>query len=60
MMHCTNCNQSVMPIKRWDWGLFWVCFIVGFFTVGFGHVAYLIYYLLKRRDVCPICGLKMR
>jgi hypothetical protein len=50
--YCNNCQQYTNFSKTWSWGAF---FLITIFTLGFGSVLYIFYWLLKRRS-CAICG----
>ena len=51
MRYCKNCEKEVNPIKKFNW----IVFILSLLLVGIGGVFYLIYYMLKRKNICPIC-----
>lgn len=54
MKYCPNCKQMVKPVKTpWSWG--W--FLAWILTAGIVYIAYHLF--LKRKNKCPICGLKV-
>jgi len=52
--YCPLCARKVEPTKKLNWPVFIILLIIGFVP----GVLYFIYYLLKPKRVCPICGTK--
>ena len=51
MKYCQACQQNVAPVKKFSvgWFLLWCLSLIGGFV-------YIFYYLLKKKNICPICG----
>lgn len=52
--YCPLCDRNVEPTKKFNWPIFIIALIFCFFP----GLLYFIYYLLKPKNVCPICGTK--
>lgn len=52
--YCPLCDRKVEPTKRFNWPIFILLLVFG----GVGAIIYFIYYLLKPKNRCPICGTK--
>ena len=53
MKYCKHCQQKVVPKKKFNWWFFLLTAIIG---IGF---VYLIWYIIKFRTRCPICGARI-
>lgn len=52
--YCPLCERNVAAKKKFSWPIFLLlCFTI------FGGVTYLVWYIVKARSVCPICGSKL-
>lgn len=49
---CNLCDRNVAPRKKFNWTIP----ILGLLTFGIISIMYLIYYVLKPANACPICG----
>jgi uncharacterized membrane protein len=49
---CNLCERNVGAQKKFNWTIF----LLGVLTFGIISTMYLIYYILKSSDICPICG----
>lgn len=52
--YCPLCQRNVEPTKKLNWPIFIILLIIGIVP----GLLYFIYYLLKPKKVCPICGTK--
>jgi len=50
--HCNDCKRNITPVKKFNWG--W--FLGGLLTFGIISTLYLIYFIVKGKNVCPICN----
>ena len=51
---CPLCNRDVMGTKKFNWPIFL------FLLITFiGPAFYLLWYIFKPRNICPICGAKL-
>lgn len=53
-MRCNSCGNNVTPCKRFSW--FWFIMLC---LTGIGGVFYLMWYLIKPEDSCPVCKRKL-
>jgi len=51
--YCPLCDRNVEATKSFNWPIFIILLLCG----GIG-IFYFIYYLLKPKNRCPICGTK--
>jgi hypothetical protein len=49
---CNLCDRNVAPKKKFNWSIF----LVGLLTFGIVSTMYLIYFIVKPADACPMCG----
>lgn len=49
--YCGLCERNVVAVKKFNWTIF----ILSFFFFGIGWGIYLLYYVFKSGDICPIC-----
>jgi len=56
MKYCKYCKRKVKGTKKFSW----LIFILGLLTCGVVSVVYLIWYMFKRSNKCPICGAKTK
>lgn len=52
--YCPLCQRNVEPTKKFNWPIFIILLIIAIVP----GILYYIYYLLKPKNVCPICGTK--
>lgn len=50
--YCNLCMRHVEPTKRVNWLLFLILLLIGVFPA----ILYGLYYMIKPRTLCPICG----
>ena len=53
--YCNLCKRQVNATKKFSW----VWFLIWALCFGVGAIVYLIYFLLKPNNKCPICGNKI-
>ena len=53
--YCPLCKRDVIATKKFSWPIFLLLIL----TIG-GWLIYLIWYILKPRKNCPICGAKLK
>lgn len=51
--YCNLCERNVAPTKKFNWGWFLLLML----ACGLG-IFYVIYFLLRSPNSCPICGNK--
>lgn len=49
---CNLCDRNIAPRKKFNWTIF----LLGFLTFGIISTIYLIYFIVKPSNSCPICG----
>ena len=54
MKYCESCEQNVQGTKKFNWIFF---LLTCWFGIG---IVYLIWYLMKGKDLCPMCGCKLQ
>lgn len=54
MKFCPSCLKNVSPIKRFNWAVFLLLCIT-----MIGGIFYLVWYIIKPKNRCPICGCKV-
>ncbi|MGL5764288.1 MAG: hypothetical protein ACRCX8_01475 [Sarcina sp.] len=52
--YCSLCKRDVVVKKNFNWVVFLL-----FCLTGIGGIFYIAYYLIKKKDRCPICGCKI-
>lgn len=55
VMYCSLCEKRVPATKKFSWPMFLL-----FCLTGIGGIVYLIwYFIMKKKNKCPICGNKL-
>jgi hypothetical protein len=54
IQYCPLCERQVEPIKKFSWGWFLVWCLT-----GVGGIFYILWYLVKPKNRCPICRAKV-
>lgn len=52
--YCPLCDRKIEPTKKFNWPVFIIALILGLIP----GLLYFVYYLLKPKNACPICGTK--
>ena len=55
MRYCIYCNREVKPTKSFNWIVFLLLCVT-----GIGGIFYLLWYFMKSKNKCPICGGKTK
>lgn len=52
VLYCPLCERNVQLKKHFSWPIF----LLGLLLFGVGAVVYILWYIIKPGDACPICG----
>lgn len=52
--YCPLCERKVEPVKKVNWIVFIILLLIGVVP----GIIYFVYYLLKPKTRCPVCGTK--